>query len=287
MAYRELGVIEVREVWRRYCAGDGVRAIARGTGVDRKTIAKYVAAADAVGLSRGDPPPTEEQLAAVVAGSGGRPWGGRPRCRSGSRRYHAQIEAWLAEGLRLTKIYRRLREQGVSVPYSSLHRFAQAHCGFGTPAITVRVAEPPPGEAAEADFGRLGCGRIRPPASGGASTASWSRWPQPVRLPRHHPPPGPAPVLEGLEAAWAFFGGVVKRLVVDNLKPAVTRPDRYTPQIDRVFLEYAQFRGFLVDPAVVRHATGKPRWSAGSPMPARTTSAARASATSTTCSPAP
>jgi transposase len=40
-------------------------------------------------------------------------------------------------------------------------------------------------------------------------------------------------VLEGLEAAWTFFGGVVKRLVVDNLKPAVTRPDRYTPRIDQ------------------------------------------------------
>jgi hypothetical protein len=26
-----------------------------------------------------------------------------------------------------------------------------------------------------------------------------------------------------------------------------------------VFLEYAQYRGFVVDPAVVRHATGKPK----------------------------
>jgi transposase len=65
-------------------------------------------------------------------------------------------------------------------------------------------------------------------------------------------------VLDGLEAAWVFFGGVVKRLVEDNLKPVVTRADRYTPGIDRVFLEYAQFRGFVVDPAIVRHATGKP-----------------------------
>jgi hypothetical protein len=70
--------------------------------------------------------------------------------------HRPQIEQWLAEGLRLTKIYRRLREQGVTVPYSSLHRFAQAQLGFGTPAITVRVAEPPAGEVAEADFGVLG-----------------------------------------------------------------------------------------------------------------------------------
>ena len=64
-------------------------------------------------------------------------------------------------------------------------------------------------------------------------------------------------VLAGLEAAWIFFQGVVRRLVVDNLKPVITRADRYTPTIDRVFLEYAQHRGFLIDPAVPRHATGK------------------------------
>ena len=58
--------------------------------------------------------------------------------------------------------------------------------------------------------------------------------------------------------AWAFFGGVVKRLVEDNLKPVVTRADRYAPGIDRVFLECARFRGFVVDPAIVRHATGNP-----------------------------
>ena len=74
-----------------------------------------------------------------------------------------------------------------------------------------------------------------------------------------------AAVLDGLESAWVFFGGVVKRLVEDNLKPAVTRADRYTPSIDRVFLEYAQYRGFVVDPAVVRHATGKPKVERGIP----------------------
>jgi len=45
MAYRELGVIEIREVLRRFCVGEGLRAIAQGTGSDRKTVAKYLAAA--------------------------------------------------------------------------------------------------------------------------------------------------------------------------------------------------------------------------------------------------
>jgi transposase len=45
-------------------------------------------------------------------------------------------------------------------------------------------------------------------------------------------------VLDGLEAAWRFFGGVPRRLVVDNLKAVVTRADRYAPTIARVFPEY-------------------------------------------------
>jgi hypothetical protein len=67
MAYRELGVIEIREVLRRFCVGEGLRAIARGTGTDRKTVAKYVAAAGAAGLRRGDPGPTDAHVAAVLA----------------------------------------------------------------------------------------------------------------------------------------------------------------------------------------------------------------------------
>lgn len=266
MAYRELGVIELREVWRRYSAGEGVRAIARGTGVDRKTVAKYVTAAVAVGLHRGAPPPTDEQLAAFVSGLRATPIGRPAELAERLAPYQAQIGAWLTEGLRLTKIHRRLREQGVGVPYSSLHRFAQAHCGFGAPTVTVRVADPPAGEAAEVDFGLLGLWPDSPAGScrrvyGLLVTLAFSRdaflW---VALRQDLPT-----VLAGLEAAWAFFQGVVRRLVVDNLKPVITRADRYAPQVDRVFLEYAQHRGFLVDPAVPRHATGKPKVERGIP----------------------
>lgn len=266
MAYRELGVIEVREVLRRFCWGEGLRAIARGTGSDRKTVAKYVAAASAAGLRRGDPAPTDEQVAAVLAAVRAAPVGRPGDVPDRLAPYRDQIAAWLAEGLRLTKISRRLRAQGVGVPYSSLYRFARAHLDFGTPSLTVRVAEPPPGEAAEIDFGVLGLWldpeqRRRRRVYGLLVTLCYSRyaflW---ISLRQDL-----ATVLDALEAAWVFFGGVVKRLVEDNLKPVVTRADRYVPGIDRVFLEYAQFRGFVVDPAIVRHATGKPKVERGIP----------------------
>ncbi|OGK81493.1 MAG: hypothetical protein A2X53_06695 [Candidatus Rokubacteria bacterium GWA2_70_23] len=266
MAYRELGVIEIREVLRRFGLGEGVRAIARGTGSDRKTVAKYVAAAVALGLRRGDPPPTDEQVASVIAAvhaaAGGRPADVPDRLAA----HRDQIATWLADGLRLTKVHRRLRAQGVAVPYSSLHRFAQAHLGFGAPTVTVRVAEPPPGEAAEVDFGMLGlwfdpASERRRRVYGLLITLCFSRYAFLAITLRQDLPA----VLDGLEAAWTFFGGVVRRLVADNLTPVVTRADRYTPGINRVFLEYAQYRGFVVDPAVPAHPTGKPKVERGIP----------------------
>ena len=128
MAYRELGVIEIREVLRRLCLGDGVCAIARATGSDRKTVAKYAAAARAAGLAPGAPGPTDEQVAAVLAAvrptPGGRPGDVPERLAA----HHTQIARGLGEGLRLTKILRRLRAQGVAVPLDARQKRQGCAC---------------------------------------------------------------------------------------------------------------------------------------------------------------
>ena len=55
MAFREVSVTQVREVLRRWIRGDdGLRSIALGAGVDRKTARRYVEAAVALGLDRSD-----------------------------------------------------------------------------------------------------------------------------------------------------------------------------------------------------------------------------------------
>jgi hypothetical protein len=113
----------------------------------------------AVGMQPGGTPPSDEQLTAITtARRPGRPSNAdAPSPEVEALRPHGeQIRAWLTEGLRLTRIYRRLREQRLPVSYSSLYRFARVACDFGAPTITVRVADPPPGEAAEADCGVLG-----------------------------------------------------------------------------------------------------------------------------------
>lgn len=52
MSYREIPMIDVKEVLRRWSAGHGERKIARETGRDRKTVARYVEAATTLGLER-------------------------------------------------------------------------------------------------------------------------------------------------------------------------------------------------------------------------------------------
>ena len=45
MAYREVSVLDIREVLRLWLHGEGFRAITRLSGVDRKTVRRYVEAA--------------------------------------------------------------------------------------------------------------------------------------------------------------------------------------------------------------------------------------------------
>ena len=229
-------------------------------------MAKYITAGAACGLHPGGALPTDDQVATVLRHlQGSMP--GRPGTTQELLRPHqAQLQAWLAEGLRLTKIYRRLRAQGVAVSYSTLYRFAQTACGFGTPTVTVRLADPPAGEAAEVDFGVLGlwpdpATGTRRRVSGLLVTLCHSRYACLAVSLRQDL----GALLDGLEIAWTFFGGVVRRLVLDNLTPAVTKADRYTPTLGKVFLEYAQYRGFMVDPTVPVHPTGKPKVERGIP----------------------
>jgi hypothetical protein len=66
-------------------------------------------------------------------------------------------------------------------------------------------------------------------------------------------------LVEGLDAAWKFFGGVTHRVVLDNTSAAIVRASAQDPTINPSFAEYAQARGFFIDPARVRHPRDKAR----------------------------
>ena len=212
MSYREVSVIEIREILRLWLAGRGYREVARLSGSDRKTVRRYVDRARACGLDRDGAACqlTDELLAAVIAEV--RP--SRPNGKSQSweiiAEHHDEIAAWLTQGLTLTKVHTLLGRRGVVVSYRTLHRYATTELEFGRRRNTVRVADCEPGAEVQVDFGRLGLltdtadGRRRV-VHGLIFTAVYSR--HLFVYPTYRQTLGD--VIAGFEAAWRFFGGYV------------------------------------------------------------------------------
>lgn len=260
MAFRELSVVEVREILRRWQLGAGIRTVALQLGADRKTVRRYVEAAERHGLSRGDggAPLDDDLLAAVIAdvlpGAPATVGASRKVCRA----HRSLIEGWVEEGCKSPKIVRLLqRHTGVVVADRTLRRFIQEELARD-PRGTVRVIAPPPGQVLEIDFMDLGVVRLGDQEArlhALVCVAATSRhgfvWPC-LSQDRDH-------LIEGLEAAWSFFGGVFPVVIFDNPKTAVLRANAVAPAIAEDVLEYAQSRGFTLDLARVRRPRDKPK----------------------------
>lgn len=54
------------------------------------------------------------------------------------------------------------------------------------------------------------------------------------------------------ERMWAYFGGVTKYVVLDNLKAGVKKAHRYDPDINPTYCDYSNHSGFVPLPARVR-----------------------------------
>jgi hypothetical protein len=59
--------------------------------------------------------------------------------------------------------------------------------------------------------------------------------------------------------AFEFFGGVPRRLVPDNLKTGVIRPDIYDPKVNHAYMELADHYKCLIDPARASKPKDTPR----------------------------
>lgn len=262
MVFREVAVIEVREILRAWMSGLGLRKVAEQSGVDRKTARRYVEAAQAAGLVRdgGVEQLTDELLGQVVEQVRPDRLGGHGIGWRALEAQHELIAGWVGDGLSVTKIGTLLERQGVNVPYRTLHRFCVERCGFGRKAATVRVADGDPGVEVQIDFARMGL--IPDPTAGRRRivhalifTAVYSRhmfvwltFSQTLEA-----------VIAGCEAAWGFFDGVFKVVVPDNMAAIVADADAVNPRLTLGWLDYAQHCGFATDPARVRRPKDKPR----------------------------
>lgn len=261
MAFREVRVYEVREVLRLWLDGEGVRSIERLSAVDRKTVRRYVTAAEELGLDRAG---GVGQLGDVFVGlvvEAVRPHrsDGHGEAWRVLEADHERVAGWVKKGLTAVKIHELLARRGVVVPLRTVQRYVAEACGRRRgQGATVRVADGEPGDELQVDFGRMGHldvdGRRRVvwalvfTACYSRHTFVWLSLRQTI-----------TDVIDGFEAAWVFFGGVFATVIPDNLKAIVTTANPLEPRLNEAFVEYAQARGFHVDPARVRSPQDKPR----------------------------
>ena len=249
MSGRRADMLDIREILRRVRLGESDRAIVKALGISRKTVRKYRQWAEQAGLPAGELPPTE-QLRALLQTS--LPETPPPQAPSSVEPYRELVVRWREQGLECQAIWQRLRrDHDFKGGYGAVWRFV-SRLEEATPQVTVRI-EVKPGDEAQVDFGYVGL--LLDPATGRqrkawafVMTLSWSRhmyvefvfdqtvetW---LRLHQH---------------AFACFGAVPRRIVLDNLKAAIVKACFEDPVVQRSYLELAEHYGFLLAPCRVR-----------------------------------
>lgn len=266
VARRSWNVTDFAEIFRHWNAGRSQVQIYEALGIDRKTIRKYLAPALAEELQPAPDKPFDEEL-----------WRARiarwfpelvdPTARALTWPQIAVHRQWITDQLAVpvtvATIAQRLRDDHqVEVSESTVRRYIATTVNEQRleDKVTVPRGAVEAGSEAQIDYGKLGmwfdptCGRrVAVWAFAMILACSRALFVQPVlRMDQ-------ASWNASHVAAFEFFGGVPARLVCDNLKTGVTRPDLYDPQINLAYGELAAFYGTLIDPARARKPKDKPR----------------------------
>jgi transposase len=237
-------VLDIRELLRHLREGRSNREIHRSLGLGRETIRKYRQWAEHERLLSGPLPQLPELQARLATRQPPAP----PQTVSTVEPYRAVVQDLLDKGLETEAICQRLKEQhGFTGHYQAVWRFVRK-LEPQRPDVTVRV-ELAPGVEVQVDFGYAGM--MFDPASqkvrkawAFVGTLSFSRH-QYVEF-----------VFDQTVPTWLachrhlfeFFGGVLERVRIDNLKAAIVRACLEEPEAQRAYRECAEHYGFLITP---------------------------------------
>jgi transposase len=248
--------------------GWSVRRIAKTLGLHRDTVARHLRRAK---LGQAPTGSDDAKLGQALTGSdnvkiGQAPTGSDvPRCdetdgvsstlAEGIRRpqsslcesFRAIIEAKLDQGLTAQRIFQDLvTEHGFTGKYHSVRRFARRL--LPQQELPFRRLECGPGEEAQVDFGKGALirdnngPRRRPHVL--RIVLSYSRKAYSEVVSRQTT----EAFLRCLENAFWHFGGAPQRLVLDNLRAAVTKADWFDPELNPKMRAFGQHYGIAVLP---------------------------------------
>ena len=248
------------QIFRRYHAGQSLSSIALLEKRQRKTIRYYLKKLKGAGFCKGIPFPQKEELYIAIdkiLASAVR----RNLAISELEECQKEIEGLInhPDDPVVPKIaFEIVKERrSLTSSYSSFKRFIRVKGLFQKQNSITRI-ELPPGEECQIDYGHMGllfdkklgqCCRIY----SFIATLSHSRHKFIQFVKRQTKESFVGSIIDFLE----YLGGVVKRMLIDNLKAGVIKPDLYDPKINRALQEMAEYYGIFVDPCRVGKATDK------------------------------
>ena len=244
--------MDIRELLLHIRAGSSDRQIQRDTQVDRRTIKRYKEWAQAQGLLE-DALPSLEELQVLAEQTMPKP--SPPQNISSVEPYRDLVVQLVKENVEIAAIQCRLEERGYTGSYQAVYRFVRK-LRPRVPRVTVRV-ERKPGEEGQVDFGYAG--RMIDPETGKLRRTwvfvmilAWSRHQYAEFVPSASLRAGfdqkVATWLRCHRNAFAFFGGVPMRVVIDNLKAAIVKAVWDDPEVQQSYRQCAEHYGFLIAP---------------------------------------
>lgn len=252
MANRRFSVHEIRDVIVRMRLGETDRQIAKGGLMGRGRASRLRGLAVEQGWLEPDKAlPANDVIAGLLQATKTQ----QPR-NSLVEPHAAQVLRWASEGVSGVAIHQCLvRDHGFTGAYNSVKRFLQAH--RPGPSATI-ILDFKPGEAAQVDFGS------GPRLMDWAAEKEIKTWffVMTLAFSRHQ-------YLEFVldqkvetwlgchRRAFEFFGGVPRKVIIDNPKCAITRACYTEPKVQRAYAEYAEEYGFLISPCPVGDAAKK------------------------------
>jgi transposase len=259
MANRRFEMFEFRHIVVRMRQGDSDRALAKAGLIGRpKAKALRRLAAQQGWLDPSAPLPEDAVLAEALGRS--RTALSTPSC---VEPYREVVTGWAEQGIQSKTIYQALvRNHGFGGSYSSVYRFVRA-LQVDAPKATMHLAFAP-SEAAQVDFGS---GPVLVDPRTGEEiktwfflmTLCWSRHQYAEIVPNQKVDTW----LACHRHAFEWFGGVVKRVIIDNAKCAITRACFRDPQVQRAYAECAEGYGFKIDACPPREPQKKGRVESG------------------------
>ena len=253
--------MEILEVIRRYFDSQNISQISKLSGLDRKTIRKYINEVTALGITGYDKEKILSILPDIIPKLSGRP----TKAQSVLEPYKEEILNLITSANNKIKpktafevIQERHCLEG-KVSYSSFKRFIRENkFVLYDNKTTCRLAYEP-GEQIQIDYAKMGL-LYDPILKRNRSvyafigTLSYSRF----KFVEFVFSQDEQSFVQSHVRMFNFFGGVPKVIYLDNLKTGVIKPDLYNPIINKAYAELAEHYECFLNPCRVATPKDKP-----------------------------